>query len=113
MWKMIDITGKPFGRLVAIKPVGKNKSNSTLWLCKCSCGNMPIIDGRQLRDGITKSCGCIKHDILMERNTKHGMAKTRFYKIWKGMVARCNRKQDHLYGGRGILRVKIKEVVDM
>ena len=30
------------------------------------------------------------------------MAKTRFYKIWKGMVARCNRKQDHLYGGRGI-----------
>lgn len=37
--------------------------------------------------------------------TKHGMSKTRFYRIWKGMRNRCNNlnSKDYVrYGGRGI-----------
>lgn len=36
----------------------------------------------------------------------HGMSKTRFYKIWKGMFTRCYDKNYKLFknhGGRGIL----------
>lgn len=37
---------------------------------------------------------------------KHGMSKTRFYKIWGGMMDRCRRKKNPYYknyGGRGII----------
>ena len=37
-----DISGKRYGRLVAIEPVGKNKKGLTLWRCKCDCGNEKI-----------------------------------------------------------------------
>lgn len=38
-------------------------------------------------------------------NTRHGLSKTRFYHVWKGMRQRCYReKNDNYmgYGGRGI-----------
>jgi hypothetical protein len=34
-----DITGLRFGRLVAIKPIGKTSNGQTLRLTKCDCGN--------------------------------------------------------------------------
>lgn len=30
------------------------------WLCKCSCGNLRVIHGYELRSGAAKSCGCKK-----------------------------------------------------
>lgn len=56
---MIDLAGKKFGRLTVIKEVGSNKWKSINWLCKCECGKEKIIDGRHLRDGNTRSCGCL------------------------------------------------------
>ena len=46
-----DISGQTFGRLTAIKPVGKNKRNSYEWLCVCTCGGNKIVDGNCLRMG--------------------------------------------------------------
>ena len=50
----IDIKGQRFGKLVAVSYAGNKK-----WLCKCDCGNTKLIMGRHLRNGSTKSCGCI------------------------------------------------------
>ncbi|MBA7528571.1 hypothetical protein ES705_20758 [subsurface metagenome] len=64
---MIDLIGKKFGRLTAIKKVGSTKWGSINWLCKCECGKEKIIDGRHLRDGNTRSCGCLGKE-TMEAN---------------------------------------------
>ena len=54
-----DISGQRFGKLTAIKPL-YNKDHSYYWLCKCDCGKEITVLGHSLRDGNTKSCGCLK-----------------------------------------------------
>lgn len=53
-------SGMKFGRLTAIKEVGKNHGHIT-WECKCDCGNTTIVSRDRLIKGITQSCGCLKH----------------------------------------------------
>ena len=59
----IDISGQRFGKLVAIKPIEEKKKSTIQWLCQCDCGNICIVDGSNLRTGLTKSCGCISSSI--------------------------------------------------
>lgn len=60
MNKIIDMTGLKFGRLTVItRGITPPTSNKAHWLCICECGNIKVIDGRSLRRGVTKSCGCI------------------------------------------------------
>ena len=58
--KQINLTGKEFGRLTAIKAVGNDKWKSIRWFCVCSCGKEVIVNGGDLRSGYTKSCGCLR-----------------------------------------------------
>lgn len=105
MPKKIDLTGKKFNRLTVIKEVGRDNQGFVTWLCKCDCGNEVVVTGASLRRGNTKSCGCLIHDILVKRNTKHNMVGTRFYEIWASMKKRClNSKSKAFkhYGARGI-----------
>ena len=60
-YKFTDITGKRFGRLVAIEWVG-SQHKSPLWKCKCDCGNIIDVSLQKLNTGDTKSCGCLKKD---------------------------------------------------
>ena len=56
-----DMTGMTFGKLTVIsKSNFKNScSNHTYWNCKCECGNTCVVMGHRLRNGTTKSCGCL------------------------------------------------------
>ena len=56
----IDLTGKRFGRLVALKDSGRREKNSggVLWECQCDCGNIVLVSRGNLRSGHTTSCGC-------------------------------------------------------
>ena len=106
---MIDMVGKQFGRLTVIKSVGTDRHNSINWLCQCSCGNTKVIDGRSLRRGSTRSCGCYdreKHYTNPNRKT-HGMCGTRIHRIWKAMKNRCYNKNGRdyklWYGSHGII----------
>ena len=96
---------KRFERLTVIGEAGQDKWNQCLWECQCDCGNIIITTGYGLRSGRTKSCGCLKIDLLNERSRIHGMTGTATYSSWAQMVQRCNNPkatnyQD--YGGRGI-----------
>jgi hypothetical protein len=53
-----DITGQRFGRLTALKPTSERRYASVVWLCQCDCGQQVSIDGKNLRRGDTRSCGC-------------------------------------------------------
>ncbi len=110
MGKRLDISGKRFSQLTAIKDVGSDINKNRLWLCKCDCGNEVVVKGAYLKNGHTKSCGCRKVAATIERN-KAGMIgtvprqKNRLYRIYYGMLSRCfNAKDYHFpdWGGRGI-----------
>ena len=57
MANFIDITGQRFGKLTTIS---YNKNNRK-WFCQCECGNTVEVVGYNLRNGHTKSCGCLRH----------------------------------------------------
>ena len=105
----IDITGERFGRLTVVKYVETNKEGRAVFECKCDCGNIVSVVGKNLRTGNTKSCGCFNRDQSTKRivalNTKHGSTNTRLFRIWASMKTRCGNKNTanyEDYGGRGI-----------
>lgn len=107
MPQTIPMIGERFGRLIVIAEGEKRKgSRHARWVCLCDCGNTTApIDGHKLRSGETKSCGCYKRDLTIERNTKHSLCYTRIYRIYSLMKSRCynpNSHKYHRYGGRGI-----------
>lgn len=56
---LIDLTNQKFGKLTVIKRFEENFRNRPQWLCQCDCGNLKIVPGEYLRQGYTKSCGCL------------------------------------------------------
>lgn len=104
-WAKRDIAGQKFNRLSVLSEAGRSKDRKVLWLCRCDCGTELIVSGKRLRNGESKSCGCLKSEMTTARNTLHGHAGTPLYKVWQGMVKRCTNPNDrnfHKYGGRGI-----------
>lgn len=65
MAKRIDLQGKHFERLEVIeqakRPDGLNNTYA-YWLCKCDCGAVVVVNGKSLRKGWRKSCGCLKRE---------------------------------------------------
>lgn len=55
--KRKNITGKRFGRCVAIRRLDDGK-----WQCQCDCGNIFATSLTHLMSGHTKSCGCFRSD---------------------------------------------------
>jgi hypothetical protein len=107
--KAIDITGRRFGRLIAMESVGSTIDGRRLWLCRCDCGIEKSIRGKTLRRGETRSCGCLHQEAVHNRMTTHGATINHKwrpeYRTWVNVKTRCLNpkfKDFHLYGGRGI-----------
>ena len=105
MGGFIDMTGKKYGILTVIERIGTANDKQALWKCKCDCGNVCNIRGRDLRVGHTRSCGCMSHEWTNNKKKIHGKTDTRLYNVWLSMKNRCYRENvrayEH-YGGRGI-----------
>lgn len=103
--KALDLKNKKFGRLMAIKQIGRNKHKNILWECVCDCGNIISVPGARLKGGHTTSCGCKRNEKIGMLNKSHGMKNTPEYRSWNAMLNRCRNekfKQFSDYGGRGI-----------
>ena len=62
MSKLIDLTGKKFGKLTVIKRLENCKCGKTRWLCKCDCGDIRSVYGDNLRSGKATRCRtCANH----------------------------------------------------
>lgn len=119
MGKFIDMTGwvmkehgVPESKLTVIERCGSyispNGTIEPLWLCECGCEehNRLTLRSSQIKNGKTKSCGCINAERFRNMVTKHGFGdKENLYRHWLNMRFRCNspnyEKYD-CYGGRGI-----------
>jgi hypothetical protein len=64
-----DKTGKRYGRLT-VRCRSYDKDNIVAWVCDCDCGNVVTIPTSRLTRGITKSCGCLKRDLAIEKYTQ-------------------------------------------
>lgn len=106
----MDLCGRRFGMLVAIRPIGKRKNRSSMvWLCKCDCGNEKGICRRDLLQGSTISCGCYSREESRKRLTKHGKYGTRIHYIWASMVQRCCDSSNTSYKRYGAIGIRVCE----
>jgi hypothetical protein len=56
----IDMTGLTIGMLWVVKRGQNSNAGKSKWECVCFCGNKTIVWGDSLRNGNTKSCGCLR-----------------------------------------------------
>ena len=104
-----ELSGQRFGKLVAIRVVGKTKHKNLLWECVCDCGNKRTFPSGKLVSGRAVDCGCETHKRRSNAASKHGIFRDgnrpRTLTIWNGMKARCynpNSPSYKSYGARGI-----------
>ena len=55
-----EIVGQKYGKLTAIKEIAPDWTKNRVFLCKCDCGNETNIQLTNLKNGRTKSCGCLR-----------------------------------------------------
>lgn len=98
----LQLEGQRFGMLTVLKFSHIDpKNKGSYWLCRCDCGTEKVLSGHNLRAGLVTDCGCT----WRSRVTTHNSTRTRLYKAWANMKARCynpNNNRYHRYGGRGI-----------
>lgn len=111
-WRFRDITGNVYGRLTVDSYAGQSKPNAShKWNCLCRCGNRVAIASGSLKNGTTKSCGCLHKETTLDIFTTHGESSrsagtvTPEYRSYSCAKGRCTNSTDHAfndYGGRGI-----------
>lgn len=60
--KGFDLRGQIFGKLRPIYPLKEREKGGIIWHCKCECGNECDVNNGHLKDGSTKSCGCLRKE---------------------------------------------------
>lgn len=103
-----DLTGQRFGRLVVVKRsdndyISPKGRHVVVWECICDCGNRITTNGDSLKQGRTKSCGCLSMEY--PHRITHGCYKTKLYQTYRNMIQRCENPHNtdyRYYGGRGI-----------
>ena len=65
--KKQDITGKRWGRLVAVQFMYV-ENNKSYWLFQCDCGNQKVIAASDVKHSGTRSCGCLVNEHAMNLN---------------------------------------------
>ena len=70
MGKLIDLTGKRFGRLTVLERAPKARDTRAYWRCLCDCGSETVVSGKDLRNSHTTSCGCYNRENNSHLRTK-------------------------------------------
>lgn len=92
-----------FGKLKPLE-ILKYKKNNKCRIhvkCLCDCGKIIIVQSPHLKSGHTKSCGCLRVEVI----SKHKKYGSPVYKTWTNIKRRCydtKCKDYDDYGGRGI-----------
>lgn len=100
--------GERFSRLVIIELVGTIKKRGRVYLCLCDCGKKVKVQGRFLRAGTIKSCGCWYRATRMT-TIRHGQARasgsTPTWRAYRRQKSQCQNprcKQAKYFLERGI-----------
>lgn len=105
LFKLIDITGKKFGKLSVTSLAFTGKR--TKWNCICDCGNKCIKEAYALKNGRTISCGCERIKRVVAMNETHGLSNTPLYDVFQKMRDRCYNENNPAYKNYGDRGIKI------
>lgn len=107
--RFIDLTGLQFG-LWTVLSYSHRGPYADMWHCRCECGTMRVVESRNLRQGGTTNCGCVRKKSIAAANKKRRKVNLRrhdpVYACWLAMRQRCLNKTNKFYpewGGRGIM----------
>ena len=73
MGKYYNLIGQKFNKLTVLELNGINKRGDRVWKCICDCGNPDFcyVTTHHLRDGNSKSCGCLQKEMASKVNMKY------------------------------------------
>ena len=103
-------SGTRFGRLV-VSSCSRGYDGRPWTECACDCGSHATVRLKSLKNGETKSCGCLRIESAAARHMTHGQSvrgkhgETREYLAWQAMRARVTStrpKWVKSYSSRGI-----------
>lgn len=101
-----DLTNRKFGRwtvlsLDSYRRDSKNRRQGYFWNCRCECGIEKIIRAASLKNGTSRSCGCLLKDVQRQRlqlpkgvaafNALYSKYKSRATE--RGLLFKLNREQ--------------------
>lgn len=61
----LNLINQRFDKLLVLGESQNRKNGRVTWSCQCDCGNIVDVTAKNLRDGITRSCGCLKKKNLV------------------------------------------------
>lgn len=67
-----NLVGQKFNRLLVLSrdEEATKQHKRQYWLCQCDCGKTKVIAGLSLKNGATKSCGCLRNERVFEAIAK-------------------------------------------
>lgn len=98
MVKALDLAGKRFGRWMVISQAA-NRGRRTVWKCHCDCGAERGVLTATLRNGTSRSCGC-----LPRKRAPHAIERVL---ARKGITVSDLKKMDHLTIGEAAKRIGV------
>lgn len=100
MTKKLELTGQKFNKLTVLRE-GNSLPSKSRWICKCECGKIKEIVGTSLKNGKTKSCGCLANEFRKIAGIKHGQTKnrkfTKEYQTWCSIKDRIKNPKHNSY----------------
>lgn len=96
--------GKKFNKLTILVILGY-RDNYRHCIAICDCGVERDHNFDSVKNGVTKTCGCLKREYKGSGGT-HNLSKTPLYEVWRGMKQRCyypKAPMYYLYGGNGVV----------
>lgn len=95
-----NLSGQKFGRLTALEYLA-----GSAYRCRCDCGEEITVSTDRLKNGATRSCGCLRREVSTKKAAKHNGATEPLYHVLSSMHQRCenpNNKNFKWYGAMGV-----------
>ena len=80
--KAIDLAGQVFDRWTVIQRGEDGKGRQVRWLCRCECGTEKLVIGATLKNGTSKSCGCVTRE-RMSRTQRLEFGEASFNHLYR------------------------------
>lgn len=93
--KRRDHTGERYGRLVILGDAPSKGVRRVI--CQCDCGATTETNLHAVRQGATKSCGCLGRENRSKATRKHRMTGSPEYVAWNAMKQRVKAKRYRAY----------------
>lgn len=107
MKKLVIKPGDRYARWVIVEEIKRIRGAKGVrnFICVCDCGKKRKVSLSHMRQGLSKSCGCLSVETSTAKATIHGYSFNPLYAVWRDMLRRClNPKHARFkdWGGRGI-----------